>query len=330
MTTGSSSARSPEYAISALDLPTGETTTTTGTARPPGADPGARTPAERPSPERDDGMWDVDFDDDLPELEPDPDLPASGPEGPGSRQPGSGPHAADVDADPYADPRAHADAHDAAARAYGDPVGDLVRAAVADRPLEEVVDLITTLEKSPQYAQATIDALRAVGVNRSVEDVTRLVGLLTRPPRHSDSADEAIRAAAECRSVEDVTRLMALLHRTPLEPHCGQEAVRAAAAADRPVGTQGHVLTVGDLMITLAVEATVHHLDLTVALPAAPGSAPAGLAAVRATLDGLLGRPVPIDWGDEHYARAATGRAPLTAAEQHALGADAARFPLFG
>ncbi|MFE1585387.1 hypothetical protein ACFW6Q_06800 [Streptomyces sp. NPDC058737] len=234
MTTGSSSARSPEYAISALDLPTGETTTTTGTARPPGADPGARTPAERPSPERDDGMWDVDFDDDLPELEPDPDLPASGPEGPGSRQPGSGPHEADVDADPYADPRAHADAHDAAARAYGDPVGDLVRAAVADRPLEEVVDLITTLEKSPQYAQATIDALRAVGVNRSVEDVTRLVGLLTRPPRHSDSADEAIRAAAECRSVEDVTRLMALLHRTPLEPHCGQEAVRAAATG-RPV-----------------------------------------------------------------------------------------------
>ncbi|MCQ4199856.1 hypothetical protein M4J06_002454 [Streptomyces coelicoflavus] len=229
MTTGSSSARSPEYAISALDLPTGETTTTTGTARPPGADPGARTPAERPSPERDSDMWDVDFDDDdLPEVEPDPDLPASGSDGPGPRQPGSGPREADADADP------HADVHDEAARTHGDPVGDLVRAAVADRPLEEVVDLITMLEKSPRYAQATIDALRAVGVNRSVEDVTRLVGLLTRPPRHSDSADEAIRAAAECRSVEDVTRLMALLHRTPLEPHCGQEAVRAAATG-RPV-----------------------------------------------------------------------------------------------
>ncbi len=59
-----------------------------------------------------------------------------------------------------------------------------MRAAVADRPLEEVVALITMLEQSPQYAQATVDALRAVGVNRSVEDVTRLVGLLTRPPRH--------------------------------------------------------------------------------------------------------------------------------------------------
>ncbi|MFE2459163.1 maleylpyruvate isomerase N-terminal domain-containing protein [Streptomyces sp. NPDC059402] len=115
-----------------------------------------------------------------------------------------------------------------------------------------------------------------------------------------------------------------------LETLAAAARAAGAAAADRPVGTQGHVLTAGDLMITLAVEATVHHLDLTVALPAAPGPAPAGLAAVRATLDGLLGRPVPIDWGDEHYARAATGRAPLTAAEQHALGADAARFPLFG
>ncbi|WP_432183174.1 hypothetical protein [Streptomyces tendae] len=219
MTTGSSSPRSPEYAISALDLPTGETTTTTGTARPPGAEPAARTSAGRPAPERDGDIWDVDLDeDDLAELEPDPDpdLPVS-------------------DADTaHAEADAEAGAADGAAHAYGDPVGDLVRAAVADRPLDEVVDLITTLERSPQYAQATIDALRAVGVNRSVEDVTRLVGLLTRPPRQSHSADEAIRAAAECRSVEDVTRLMALLHRTPLEPHCGQEAVRAAATG-RPV-----------------------------------------------------------------------------------------------
>ncbi|MGV9511549.1 hypothetical protein ACWDQZ_38780, partial [Streptomyces tendae] len=222
MTTGSSSPRSPEYAISALDLPTGETTTTTGTARPPGAEPAAPTTADRAAPERDGGIWDVDLDDDdLAELEPDPDpdLPVS-----------------DADTAPDADAGADAEAGpaDGAAHAYGDPVGDLVRAAVADRPLDEVVDLITTLERSPQYAQATIDALRAVGVNRSVEDVTRLVALLTRPPRQSHSADEAIRAAAECRSVEDVTRLMALLHRTPLEPHCGQEAVRAAATG-RPV-----------------------------------------------------------------------------------------------
>ncbi|MFF0010982.1 hypothetical protein [Streptomyces sp. NPDC005374] len=119
-------------------------------------------------------------------------------------------------------------------RSYGDPVGDLVRAAVADRPLEDVVHLITLLEQSPQYAQATGAALRAVGVDRSVEDVTRLVALLTRPPRDPDSADEAIRAAAETRPIEDVTRLVALLNRSELQPHCGQEAVRAAATG-RPV-----------------------------------------------------------------------------------------------
>jgi hypothetical protein len=119
-------------------------------------------------------------------------------------------------------------------RSYGDPVGDLVRAAVADRPLEDVVHLITLLEQSPEYAQATVAALRTVGVDRSVEDVTRLVALLTRPPRDADSADEAIRAAAESRPVEDVTRLVALLNRSEVQPHCGQEAVRAAATG-RPV-----------------------------------------------------------------------------------------------
>ncbi|MER5209684.1 hypothetical protein ABT063_03595 [Streptomyces sp. NPDC002838] len=113
--------------------------------------------------------------------------------------------------------------------AYGDPVDELVRAAVADRPLEDIAHLITLLEQSPEYAEATIAALRAVGVGRSVEDVTRLVALLTRPPRDAASADEAIRAAAECRPVAEVTRLLELLHRTPLEPHCGEEAVRAAA-----------------------------------------------------------------------------------------------------
>ncbi|NUO40969.1 MAG: hypothetical protein HOV82_02920, partial [Streptomyces sp.] len=103
----------------------------------------------------------------------------------------------------------------------------------------------------------------------------------------------------------------------------------AATAPDRLVATQGHVLTAGDLMTTLAVEAAIHHLDLVVELPDVPGPSPAGLAAVRATLDGLLGRPVPLAWSDEHYARAATGRVPLTEAERRSLGADAERVPLF-
>ncbi|WP_404960708.1 maleylpyruvate isomerase N-terminal domain-containing protein [Streptomyces sp. 147326] len=108
--------------------------------------------------------------------------------------------------------------------------------------------------------------------------------------------------------------------------------VVAAGRADtgRMVGTQGHVLSAGDLLATLAVEATVHHLDLIVGLPGAQGPSKAGLVCVRATLDGLLGRAVPVGWGDEHYARAATGRVPLTDPERHRLGSDAGRFPLFG
>jgi uncharacterized protein (TIGR03083 family) len=109
-------------------------------------------------------------------------------------------------------------------------------------------------------------------------------------------------------------------------------ATVTAAAAARPEGrvtTQGHVLTAGDLMLTLAVEATIHHLDLVTGLPSAPGPARMGLAAVRATLDGLLGRPVPLEWSDEHYARAATGRVPLAEAERLVLGPDADRLPLF-
>ncbi|MEX3099293.1 hypothetical protein [Streptomyces sp. V2] len=116
----------------------------------------------------------------------------------------------------------------------GTAVDGLVRAAVADRSLEELAELITLLEQSPASARAASDALRAAGVDRSVEDVTRLVTLLTRPPRPAEGADEIIRAAAERRPVEDVTHLMALLHRTPLEPHCEEEALRTAATR-RPV-----------------------------------------------------------------------------------------------
>ncbi|MFF8095204.1 hypothetical protein [Streptomyces sp. NPDC016675] len=263
MTTGSSSPRSPEYAISAVDLPTGETTTATGThpLRPADARADADPAATHASPARSPVSYAPVSHDLLAQSpvahtpathdrlshEPVPHEPLThdgAHRDPAPREAGTepAPHGAapregvSLPWDPSVedlfplDPADHEDAE----HEYGDPVGDLVRAAVADRPLEEVVDLITMLEQSPRYTQATIDALRAVGVNRSVEDVTRLVGLLTRPPRDPNCADEAIRAAAECRSVEDVTRLMEMLHRTPLEPHCGQEAVRAAATG-RPV-----------------------------------------------------------------------------------------------
>ena len=125
------------------------------------------------------------------------------------------------------------------------------------------------------------------------------------------------------------------LHFEQLRDAYLETAAAAVTAAERAdprllVGTQGHVLTSGDVMATVAVEATIHHLDLVAYLPSAAPPAADGLACVRATLDGLLGRPVPLDWGDEHYARAATGRVPLTDAERERLGADADRLPLLG
>lgn len=115
-----------------------------------------------------------------------------------------------------------------------------------------------------------------------------------------------------------------------------EAAVHAAAKADphQLIATQGHVLATGDLLSTLAVEATIHHLDLAESLCSGPDGgallpAPSGLAEVRRALDGLLGRPVPIDWDDATYARKGTGRAPLTPAERDRLGRLADRFPLF-
>ena len=107
-------------------------------------------------------------------------------------------------------------------------------------------------------------------------------------------------------------------------------AVRAGrACGHKAVTTQGHVLTVADFAATLAVEAAVHYLDLTVALPDAPAPEPASLALVRRVLDGLLGTPVPASWDDVTAALKGTGRDPLTEADRQALGLSASRFPLF-
>ncbi len=110
------------------------------------------------------------------------------------------------------------------------------------------------------------------------------------------------------------------------------QAVAYAAAHTDPglaVRTQGHVIRVEDLVRTLIVEVAVHHLDLVVALDR-PGPSAATLRPVREALDGLLGTPSPVPWDDVAYARAGTGRVPLTDGERALLGPLADRFPLFG
>jgi Mycothiol maleylpyruvate isomerase N-terminal domain len=98
---------------------------------------------------------------------------------------------------------------------------------------------------------------------------------------------------------------------------------------ERLVRTQGHVLTAGDLLSTLCVEATIHHLDLVIDLPGARGPAPGGLTEVRRVLDALVGEPVATSWSDERSARVATSRARPSGAELHELGSLAGRFPVF-
>ena len=106
--------------------------------------------------------------------------------------------------------------------------------------------------------------------------------------------------------------------------------LHAAAAADpeQPVGTQGHVLAVGDLLSTLVVEAAVHTLDLGEVVPAGP--APAALSEVRRVAEALLGAPVTAAVDDARLARLVTGRAAATPAERDGLGDAAGRLPLFG
>jgi hypothetical protein len=86
------------------------------------------------------------------------------------------------------------------------------------------------------------------------------------------------------------------------------------------------VLAIGDFLATLAVEASIHHLDLLAGDGDLDRPSRQGLAAVRKTVDGILGGPVPADWDDATYALKGTGRAGLTTTEHARLGALAARF----
>jgi uncharacterized protein (TIGR03083 family) len=115
-----------------------------------------------------------------------------------------------------------------------------------------------------------------------------------------------------------------------------RETAEAAAyaattlGADAKVATQGHVLAAGDFLATLAVEATIHHLDLAAGDQSVSGPSGPGLAVARETFDGMLAEPVPAGWDDVSYALKASGRAELTADDRLRLGVLADRFPLLG
>jgi uncharacterized protein (TIGR03083 family) len=111
-----------------------------------------------------------------------------------------------------------------------------------------------------------------------------------------------------------------------------EAAVRAAARAEGRVETQGHVLDVRDFVATLVLEATVHHLDLTVNLPGAPEPDPEALRLTARTLDGLFGPEAwdVIDWDTTTYVLKGTGRLALDESDFDMLGPHADRLPLLG
>jgi len=108
-------------------------------------------------------------------------------------------------------------------------------------------------------------------------------------------------------------------------------AIRAARACPHQVlATQGRTLPAADFTATLAVEAAIHYLDMSVALASAPEPDPASLALVRQVLDQLAGSPLPASWDDVSCALKGTGRLAISQADQSILGPVAGRFPLFG
>ncbi|MFI5729528.1 maleylpyruvate isomerase N-terminal domain-containing protein [Kribbella sp. NPDC051587] len=111
-----------------------------------------------------------------------------------------------------------------------------------------------------------------------------------------------------------------------------EAAVRAAAVAEGRIETQGHVLAVKDFVATLVLEATVHHLDLTLNLPDAPEPDPEALRVTARTLDGLFGPDAwdVIEWDTTTYVLKGTGRVPLDDADLEMLGPHAELLPLLG
>ncbi|MDI3424331.1 hypothetical protein [Streptomyces luteolus] len=105
---------------------------------------------------------------------------------------------------------------------------ELIRVAVVSRPLDDVVELVTLMEQSPDGVPTAASVLRLAAVARSVDDVTRLVELLGPPAHPAEHMDEAVRYAAEERPIPEVSRLVHLLSRPPHDPHSGAEAVHAA------------------------------------------------------------------------------------------------------
>ncbi|MFC5909042.1 maleylpyruvate isomerase N-terminal domain-containing protein [Streptacidiphilus monticola] len=132
------------------------------------------------------------------------------------------------------------------------------------------------------------------------------------------------RSAAAYRDPRGIVR-----HWCDTAPAAGRAA--GAAPLEGRVATQGHVLAVPDFLTTLVVEASVHYLDLAVAVPDPAPLAAEAEALTHATLTALLqGVATPASWDDEQFILKCTGRLPLSDGDRAALATAADRFPVLG
>jgi uncharacterized protein (TIGR03083 family) len=136
--------------------------------------------------------------------------------------------------------------------------------------------------------------------------------------------DELTRRATR---IESGVRSWAALRDSYLEVAAAARCAVGRADPAAVVSTQDHALSVADLASTLAVEATLHHLDLIAHLEL-PTPSPAGLQEVRRVVEALLEHPLP-GWSDERVALVGTGRAAPTADEISDLGPATDRLPVF-
>jgi len=90
---------------------------------------------------------------------------------------------------------------------------------------------------------------------------------------------------------------------------------------------QGHVLTTGDFLATWAVELVVHHLDLGRELHVG-APATAAMSLTVATVEALLGGPLPAEWSQELRILAGTGRVKLNDDQARAAGSAAKLLPV--
>ena len=88
------------------------------------------------------------------------------------------------------------------------------------------------------------------------------------------------------------------------------DAVLAAALPPAALRFQGQVIAGGDFLATWAVELAVHHVDLGLHLDLAPPT-DAALRLTRATIEALLGTPVPPSVSDLDALLVGAGRVPV-------------------